>query len=81
MGVQKNKTKKPAARSAEPASATPSTEAPVEAGAAVPHTQIAERAFLIWLAKGRPHGQDLENWYEAEDQLEDEDEKSQAAKA
>lgn len=33
------------------------------------HQQIAERAYYIWLRKGRPRGQDLENWREAEADL------------
>jgi hypothetical protein len=30
------------------------------------HDQIAQRAYEIWLAKGRPMGQDEQNWREAE---------------
>ena len=33
------------------------------------HDQIARRAFEIWVAKGRPMGQDEQNWREAEAQL------------
>jgi len=33
------------------------------------HQQIAERAYYIWLRKGRPIGQDLQNWREAEADL------------
>jgi hypothetical protein len=69
MGIQKNKPKKSSARSAEPERATPPAESSAEAGSAILHMQVAERAFLIWLAEGRPHGQDLANWYEAEAQL------------
>jgi L,D-peptidoglycan transpeptidase YkuD (ErfK/YbiS/YcfS/YnhG family) len=36
------------------------------------HDQISARAFLIWEAKGRPDGQDYQNWQEAEQQLRDE---------
>ncbi len=36
------------------------------------HSQVAQRAFLIWLTKGRPHGRDLEHWCEAESQLKNE---------
>ena len=31
--------------------------------------EIAARAYEIWLANGRPHGRDVENWLEAERQL------------
>ncbi|MCE5326775.1 MAG: DUF2934 domain-containing protein [Planctomycetaceae bacterium] len=34
--------------------------------------QIAERAKSIWQAKGCKVGQDLENWFEAEQQLKSE---------
>lgn len=30
---------------------------------------IAKRAYEIWVAKGRPVGQDLENWQQAEREL------------
>lgn len=33
------------------------------------HPDIACRAYLIWEKKGRPHGQDVECWLEAEQQL------------
>lgn len=33
------------------------------------HDQIAKRAYEIWLAKGRPYGQDEQNWREAEASL------------
>ncbi|MBI1335505.1 MAG: DUF2934 domain-containing protein [Phycisphaera sp.] len=31
--------------------------------------QIATRAYEIWVAKGRPEGQDHENWKQAEAEL------------
>ncbi len=31
--------------------------------------EIAQRAYLIWLAKGKPQGQDEANWLEAEAEL------------
>ena len=40
-----------------PISAAPSTE------------QISKRAYEIWLRKGRPLGQDTQNWLEAEAEL------------
>ena len=33
------------------------------------HDQIAQRAYEIWISKGRPYGQDEQNWIEAEAQL------------
>jgi hypothetical protein len=33
------------------------------------YEQIAERAYYIWESKGRPWGQSLEDWLEAEKQL------------
>ena len=35
------------------------------------HDQIAAKAYEIWLAKGRPMGQDHQNWTEAEAALRD----------
>ena len=34
------------------------------------HDQIAQKAYEIWLAKGKPHGQDQQNWDEAKASLE-----------
>lgn len=31
--------------------------------------EIAQRAYLIWLAKGKPQGQDEANWLQAEAEL------------
>lgn len=42
-----------------------SAPAPVE----IPHDKIAARAAEIWHRKGRPHGQDVQNWMEAEAEL------------
>jgi hypothetical protein len=36
---------------------------------ALTHDQIAQRAHDIWLQRGRPDGEDKQNWYEAEAQL------------
>ena len=33
------------------------------------YEQIAQRAYEIWLGKGRPSGQDIENWKQAEAEL------------
>ena len=35
----------------------------------ITHDQIAQRAYEIWLAKGRPPGQEEQNWHEAEAEL------------
>ncbi|MCC7147506.1 MAG: DUF2934 domain-containing protein [Phycisphaeraceae bacterium] len=33
------------------------------------HDQIAKRAYMIWLAKGKPAGRDAENWLQAVSEL------------
>ena len=34
------------------------------------HAKVSERAYLIWVAKGKnPHDDPAKNWYEAEQQL------------
>jgi hypothetical protein len=33
------------------------------------HDEIAARAYSIFEERGRPHGRDLEHWFEAEAQL------------
>ena len=45
--------------------ATTSALAEVE----IPHDKIVARAAEIWDRKGRPHGQDAQNWAEAEAEL------------
>jgi hypothetical protein len=35
----------------------------------IPHDKIAARAYEIWVRKGKPHGQDVKNWVEAEAEL------------
>jgi hypothetical protein len=35
----------------------------------ITHEMIARRAYEIWLAKGRPAGQEEQNWREAEAEL------------
>ena len=48
------------------------TEAPLPAPATpadIPHDKIVARAYEIWVRKGKPHGQDFENWTEAEAEL------------
>ena len=31
--------------------------------------EIAKRSYMIWEKKGRPHGQDLDHWLQAEREL------------
>lgn len=53
----------------------PAPEKPAKATASVPapapptHNEIAIKAFEIWIAKGRPIGQDQVNWQEAKEAL------------
>lgn len=42
---------------------------PAPAPLEIPHDKIAARAAEIWDRKGRPHGQDVQNWMEAEAEL------------
>ena len=49
-------------RVAEPAVATADAHAVAE----IPHDKIAARAAEIWERNGHPHGQDVQNWMEAE---------------
>jgi hypothetical protein len=35
----------------------------------VPHEKIAMRAYEKWCKRGRPHGTDMQDWYEAEAEL------------
>ena len=42
---------------------------PVDEVIEIPHDKIAARAAEIWDRKGRPHGQDVQNWMEAEAEL------------
>ena len=45
------------------------TPVPVAPPVDIPHDKIAARAAEIWDRKGRPHGQDVQNWMEAEAEL------------
>ena len=51
--------------------ATPSdAPRPVRVDRTTPsRAEIETRAYAIWTAQGRPHGQDLRHWFEAERQL------------
>ncbi len=64
---------KKSAKSAAPtATSTRPKAAATAAAGPLTYDAIATRAFQIWEAKGRPEGQDIENWREAEAQLLDE---------
>jgi hypothetical protein len=56
------------AATATATSAAPTAAAP-RINVTLSHKQIAERAYYIWLRRGRPHGQELQNWREAEADL------------
>jgi hypothetical protein len=53
-------------------SAAPAAPAPVAPRREVTADQIAARAYVLWEQRGRPHGQDLETWLQAERQLKEE---------
>jgi hypothetical protein len=54
-----------------PSPAAEPTPVPAAAGPSVhiPHDKIEARAYEIWVRKGKPQGQDLQNWTEAEAEL------------
>ena len=35
----------------------------------IPHEKIAMRAYEKWVKRGRPHGSDVQDWVEAENEL------------
>jgi len=47
----------------------PAPTAPATPTPEIPHDKIAARAYEIWVRKGKPHDQDLQNWTEAEAEL------------
>jgi hypothetical protein len=51
-------------RTANPTSTQP-TSHPVQ----VPHEKIAARAYERWCKRGRPHGSAVQDWLEAEREL------------
>lgn len=61
VAAEANARRNPAARPTAPTGASPVIT--------ISQEEIAERAYLIWLAKGKPHGLDEVNWLEAEAQL------------
>ena len=48
---------------------TPSVGQPVSSAVKVPHDKIAMRAYEKWVKRGRPHGTDVQDWVEAENEL------------
>jgi len=52
-------------RAAAPIEAT-APHSPSGEGARPRHERIAERAYKLWEARGKPAGTDRENWFEAE---------------
>lgn len=56
---------KPAGRAKPASTAIPA----VPTTPAISSDAIAERAYYIWLRKGRPYGQDDQNWIDAEAEL------------
>ena len=43
--------------------------------------RVEERAYHIWVAEGRPHGQDEEHWHRAEREIAEEESRQNAAPA
>jgi hypothetical protein len=44
----------------------------VEGSNGLKDSEIRERAYLIWVNEGRPHGRELDHWLRAEWELEQE---------
>ena len=61
---------KPAKVTATKVTATKATATTRKSETCTPsYEQISQRAYEIWVAKGYPQGQDLENWKQAEAEL------------
>jgi Protein of unknown function (DUF2934) len=48
--------------------ATPPTSQPASQ-MKIPHEKIAMRAYEKWVKRGRPHGSDVQDWVDAENEL------------
>lgn len=48
---------------------TPSTGPQSASPVRVPHDKIAMRAYEKWVKRGRPHGTDVQDWVDAENEL------------
>jgi Protein of unknown function (DUF2934) len=46
-----------------------STQTRTQSAGKPTHEQVAERAYQIFVERGRPEGRDQEHWFEAEEQL------------
>lgn len=68
QGASPSKTAATPARSASSCPSDPVVKAK-KAQVVLTHEMIAKRAYEIWERKGRPVGQDLENWQQAEREL------------
>ncbi len=58
----------------KPQAATPKTDTRsptphAQATQPLPSEKVAERAYRIWQASGRPNGRDLDHWFQAELEL------------
>lgn len=58
-----------ASKPAKPAKPVKAAETPKPAKAPITDEMISKRAYEIWIASGRPHGQDHEIWVRAEAEL------------
>jgi len=57
------------ARKPTPDASRTAAQPPAPARAPAPAGKVAERAYQIWQARGRPSGHDLEHWLQAEREL------------
>jgi hypothetical protein len=67
--AEKKASSKPkSAKKAKPAAAIGAAP-PIEVKLRVDDDLIRERAYVIWIAEGRPHGRDLAHWQRARHEL------------
>jgi hypothetical protein len=66
MATPRKATLKPPTQKTDVVTAPPKPSAPA---AALPSEKIAQRAYEIWVASGRPDGQQESHWYAAEREL------------
>lgn len=62
---------KPAGKAKSTAKKTAGAKSSPKAVVTLSHDEIANRAYMIWLAKGKPADQDAANWRQAERELAD----------
>jgi hypothetical protein len=67
--IDKKASSKP--KSSKTAGQVAATDAapPIEAALRVDDDLIRERAYVIWIAEGRPHGRDLAHWQRARHEI------------